>query len=103
MDVDEPVPVEQPRAQPMSQERLRQLFPLPTGDAIVDAPQGAVYNTLGETWYAPEGYADSISIPEDDLRQVHETVGEELNLTSCPYTVSSVSPYVMYAYTKRVY
>ena len=53
-------------------------------------------------WFPPEGNADSIAIPQDELRQVHETVAKELNLTSCPLTVSSVNPQVLYAYTKRV-
>ena len=98
MDVDEPVDGGLV-AKPMSREELRQNFPLPTVDG---APKGAVITSTGEVWYAPEGYDDNISIPEDQLRVVHETVANELNLTSCPLTVNTVSPNVMYSYTRRV-
>ena len=78
MEIDDPVTDAVHEACTFAQEALRQLFPLPSA-TVVDAPQGAVYNALGEVWYAFEGYADSISIPEDELRLVHETVSQELN------------------------
>ena len=59
-------------------------------------------NALGEVWLTSENRRVCITILEEALKLLHDTVTAELNLTQCQLAVGAVSPAIVYQHTRRV-